>query len=286
MSDELTGKVERAIKLIQSASKIAAQHGQPLEVCYSGGKDSDVILELTKMADVQYRAIYKNTTIDPPGTIKHAIDMGAEIMRPQKTFAQLIREKGIPSRYVRFCCSYLKEYKVLDYAVLGIRREESTKRSQRYKEPEICRVYNKNEKARQYLPILDWTIVDVAEFIAERNIRCAPIYYDEQNNFHPERRLGCMCCPLASRGKRLKEFIKYPNIVKLYVNNCQVWLDNHKSNKPSQKFTSAFDSFVSTTFFDSYEDFMNATNGLFGKVDCKEFIENYFNIKFKKEESI
>lgn len=91
----ITKKVERAIKLIQSASKIAQEHGQPLEVAYSGGKDSDVILELTKMAGVPYRAIYKNTTIDPSGTIKHAREMGAEILSPKMPFFKLI-ERLVP----------------------------------------------------------------------------------------------------------------------------------------------------------------------------------------------
>ena len=71
MNTELKKKIDFAIKLIQSASKMAQEHGQPIEVCYSGGKDSDVILELTKMADVPYRAIYKDTSIDPPYTKKH-----------------------------------------------------------------------------------------------------------------------------------------------------------------------------------------------------------------------
>ena len=60
-SDELKKKVGHAIRLLQSVKTDG-----PIEVCYSGGKDSDVILELAKMAGINYRAIYKNTTIDPP----------------------------------------------------------------------------------------------------------------------------------------------------------------------------------------------------------------------------
>ena len=66
MTNELQRKVDRAVKLIQAAGKVAKEHGQPLEVCYSGGKDSDVILELARMSGVDIRPIYKNTTIDPP----------------------------------------------------------------------------------------------------------------------------------------------------------------------------------------------------------------------------
>ena len=218
MTNTLHKKVERAINLIQSASKIAADNGcKELEVSYSGGKDSDVILDLIKMANVPYRAIYKNTTIDPPGTIKHVKDMRVEIIRPKYNFLQLIAKNGYPSRLSRFCCRQLKEYKVLDYAILGIRQDESIKRKKRYKEPEQCRVYNKKDKVRQYFPILDWTNDDVEEFIKERNIKCAPVYYDELGNFQVERRLGCMCCPLQSYKSRLEAFKAYPNMVKLYV---------------------------------------------------------------------
>lgn len=173
MRPELEKKVNFAIRLLQS---IPTDEG-PIEVSYSSGKDSDVILELAKMAGIPYRAIYKNTTLDPPGTIAHCKEVGAEIINPKKTFFQLLQERGLPSRYVRFCCSELKEYKVLDRAVQGIRRSESRKRAERYKEPEICRVYSKKEKVKVYLPILEWTDDDVAEFIKERNIKCHPYYY-------------------------------------------------------------------------------------------------------------
>lgn len=174
MNEQLSKKISFAISIIQSAAEQAGKAGQPLEICYSGGKDSDVILELAKMAlrGGQYRAIYKNTTIDPPGTIKHCKEKGVEILQPKMTFREFIEKRGSPSRFRRHCCEVLKEYKVLDYAVVGIRRSESVKRAQRYKEPEICRVYNSKEKVRQYLPILEWTDKDVEDFILIRGIKC------------------------------------------------------------------------------------------------------------------
>lgn len=79
MTERLKKKVDRAIRLLQA---IPTEDG-PIEVAYSGGKDSDVCLELAKMAGINYRAIYKMTTIDPIGTIKHCKDMGVEIRRPK-----------------------------------------------------------------------------------------------------------------------------------------------------------------------------------------------------------
>lgn len=132
---------------------------------YSGGKDSDVILELAKMAGIKFRAIYKNTTIDPPYTITHVKSKGVEIVRPKKTFARLIQENGFPNQFMRFCCKHLKEYKVLDKAIHGIRRCESVKRTERYKEPTYCRVYNKDEKVEVFMPILEWSDDELKQFV-------------------------------------------------------------------------------------------------------------------------
>lgn len=184
-------KKARAIRLLKNIP----QDG-PVEISYSGGKDSDVILELAKMAGIPFRAIYKNTTIDPPGTIRHVRSKGVEILPPKMTFFEVVEMSGCPTRRARLCCSHLKEYKVLDRAIQGIRRSESRARKERYKEPEICRVYDKNNKVKVYLPILDWTDADVERFVRERQIECHPLYYDENGAFRVERRLGCIGCPM------------------------------------------------------------------------------------------
>ena len=283
MKKELTRKVEQAIKLIQAAGKIAKEHGTILEICYSGGKDSDVILELARMSGVEYRAIYKNTTIDPPGTIKHAQENGVEIARPKMTFREIIEKRGIPGRLRRFCCEVLKEYKISDYAVVGVRRDESVARKERYQEPEQCRVYNNKEKARLYYPLLEFTADDISEFIVERGIKCHPLYYDEQGRFHVERRLGCMGCPLVTPKQRIKEFHEHTGMVRLYIRAAQKFLDAHKESKMMAYIDNACEWFVMSIYCDSKEDFMLRFKGhnLFGdKIDCKSFLEKEFNIKF------
>lgn len=197
----------------------------------SGGKDSDVILQLAKEAGIPFRAIHKCTTIDPPGTLKHVKELGCEIIQPKKTFFELVREHGMPSRWYRFCCGYLKEYYTAERQIIGVRKDESTRRAKRYHEPEECRVYSKTKKCKQYYPILDWTSADVERFIKERGIKCHPLYYDEQGKFHVERRLGCIGCPLQSSNKIINEFKKYPKMLKLWISNMQIYLDNHKDTK-------------------------------------------------------
>lgn len=285
MTKQLQKKIERAIKLIQSASKIAAQNGcTEIELAYSSGKDSDVILELTKMSGVPYRAIYKNTTIDPSGTIKHAQDNEVEIARPKVSFREILAKTGIVSRFRRSCCQYLKEYKILDYQILGIRADESKKRAERYKEPEMCRVYSKNSKARQYFPILDWTKQDVLEFIEDRGIKLHSLYYDEQGNVDVNRRLGCLCCPMQSQKARIADFKEHPNMVKMYIRGGQKFLHSHPNSKIHEHFNDVYEWFCMAIFTNSMREFQEkfGGNNLFGeKIDCKQFLEDYFKIKFK-----
>lgn len=275
MRKELQKKVDFAIKLLQSIP----QDGD-IELSYSGGKDSDVILELAKMAGIPYRAIYKATTIDPPQTIAHAREMGAEIIRPKETFFQLVSKSGFPSRFSRECCSVLKEYKVCDRAIQGIRRSESRKRAERYKEPEYCRVYSSKVKAKIYLPILEWTDQDVAEFIKERNIKCHPLYYSGGGQFDVTKRLGCMGCPLASRKKRIQFFKENPKWLKAWIRAGQKWYisEKYQNGKAKHKFKDAFEAMGYLLFCENMDEFKEKTYGLFGDFDWKEFLQKEFKI--------
>ena len=284
MTTELQRKIDGSIRLLQAIQK--AHPDDTIEVAYSGGKDSDVILQLAKEAGINYRAIYKNTTIDPPGTIAHVRAMGVEVRQPTRSFFQLVQEKGLPSRYARFCCQVLKEYKILDVCILGVRRSESTKRAKMYTEPTECRFYgSKNNHVEQVYPILEWSDDDVRDFIIDRGITLAPLYYTD-GELHIERRLGCIGCPLASKTKRLETLRQYPNIVKAYARALQRHFDTHPNCKSVSKwgYRDAYEQLVRDLFYDSQDEFSVAVSGgMFGAdqaLDCKAYLEDYFHIKF------
>lgn len=276
---DLDRKIEFAIKLLKS---IPTDDGQ-IEVCYSGGKDSDVILELAKMAGINYRAIYKNTTIDPRGTLQHVREMGVEVVQPQQNFLNIIRSKGMPSRFARFCCELLKEYPILPRAVVGIRKCESRKRMERYKEPEECRTYSGGKKVRQYLPILDWTNDDVKEFIEQRKIKCAPVYYDKDGNFDVNRRLGCIGCPLASRKIRREEYLENPKMLLAQVKALQDYYDKKVA---AGVVTATMETcnrnawvyFYATLFYDTIAEFKDKCTNLLFDFDIEAYMKDYFKI--------
>ena len=274
MTDELQRKVDRAVKLIQQAGRDAIP-----EVAYSGGKDSDVILELARMSGIEFRAIYRNTTIDPPGTIAHVKANGVEILRPKQTFFQLIEQNGFPNRFMRFCCRYLKEYKVLDRCIMGVRKAESTKRAARYSEPTECRFYgSKRDHVEAFYPILDWSDQDVVDFITARGIKLHPLYYREDGTIDPKRRLGCMCCPLASTKKRLAQFRERPNMVKAYIRAQQKFRDTHPDSKNTKRYADVYEWAVREFFYDRQWQFEQSQGGMFGNPDYKKILEDYFGI--------
>lgn len=276
---DLEKKVNQAIRLLQS---LAPKDGSPIEVAYSGGKDSDVILQLVKESGIPYRAIYKNTTIDPIGTRKHAVEMGAEVIMPKKSFFQLVAEYGFPNRFFRFCCSALKEYKTLDTVVIGIRKAESRKRTQRYKEPTECRYFGKKKdenKVKQIYPILEWSDEDVLEFVLDRKIKLHPLYYKEDGSIDVTRRLGCVGCPLSSRKKRIEAFKTNPKMLKAWLIAGNKFMNNGGNTKTQTIYynRNVYAAMYRELMFDKFKDFeLFDKSNLFGKPKYKELLEEIF----------
>ena len=276
ITESLQKKIDQSIRLLKQVQK--AHPDEVIEIAYSGGKDSDVILQLAKEAGIRYEAIYKNTTIDPPGTIRHAQEMGATIIRPKRTFGELIQKKGLPSRFARFCCEELKEYKVRDVAVMGVRRSESKKRAEQYSEPTQCRFYgSKKNHVEAIYPILEWTNEDVAAYLTDRKVKCAPRYYDEQGVFHVDRRLGCMCCPLQSKKLRIEHFQQYPGMAKFYIRNLRIFRGSHPDAKVVGHFSSEYEQFAYDIFYSDIS--IKKFKQQMFDTDWKKLLEDYFGIE-------
>ena len=197
-------KIQASLRRIQVAAHIAERHGEPMTVCFSGGKDSQVILHLVQRAGVPYRAVYNVTTIDHPLNVNfirtHYPDV--EFVHPPLNFWQLCeKKKMIPTMLKRFCCKYLKEYHGNGVTVTGIRREESTKRAD-YAIFEIDR--NKNKKLH-FRPIIDWLEWEVWQYIDDNGLPVNPCY-----DF--VRRVGCMVCPFSPTKQLIATFNEFPNL--------------------------------------------------------------------------
>ena len=71
---------QRSIDRIKLAALMSVQYyNAPLICTYSGGKDSDVMLELFKRAGVNFEVVNSHTTVDAPQTVYHIRDKFKEL---------------------------------------------------------------------------------------------------------------------------------------------------------------------------------------------------------------
>ena len=235
---------QAAIQRLKMAAELSEKYYQePMTVCYSGGKDSEVLLELCRRAEVPYHVVHNLTTADAPETIYHvrkvfyrlelagiSCTISKPFYRGQRTSMwQLIPLKGIaPTRRVRYCCQVLKETSNQHRcAILGVRKLESSARS----DSAVAELPGRNRSERitfdmdngdtriiapcqmkatiKIHPIVDWTDAQVWQFLRDAKVDINPVYGMGFN------RVGCVGCPMAGKN-RYTEFQRWPKYEMLY----------------------------------------------------------------------
>ena len=250
LTQEQEKKVEVAYERYRWAAKEAERlFDMPLVVRYSGGKDSDVILQLAKESGVPFRVTHNLTTADPPDNVYYIRRVFAALREegidcrinvPRRSLWKIMRETlVIPSRIMRVCCSELKERRMPDapYIVTGVRWAESAGRRAK---SGIAMVYTARERGveekaaaagllttddassrrlfeqcqmrgvRVLNPIIDWSDDDVWDYLHSRGIEGNPLYKEGWT------RIGCVGCPLAGRRAREIAFARYPKLYKAW----------------------------------------------------------------------
>ena len=238
-------------------------------LCYSGGKDSDVIKILAHLAGVNFEAVNNHTTVDAPETVNYIRSQSdVRIDYPELSMWRLIEKKLMPpTRLVRYCCSELKERggkgKV---KITGVRWNESNNRKengglvkiigkpktmQRFAEENDVNysmtrqnglVLNYDDDASRRMvdhcyrttstmvnPIIDWKDNDVWQFLRYYGCKSNPLY---ECGFC---RIGCIGCPLSG-SKRMKiEFELYPKYKENYIRAFdRMLIAREKAGKPTQ----------------------------------------------------
>ena len=253
LTKEQEKKVEVAYERFRWAAKEAERlFDMPLVVQYSGGKDSDVILQLAKESGVPFRVTHNLTTADPPDNVYYIRGVFARLREegidcrinvPKRSLWRIMRETlVIPSRLVRVCCSELKERRMPDapYIVTGVRWAESAGRRAK---SGIAMVHTAShahahwweEKAAAagLLTTDDASARRLFEQCRMRGMRVLNPIIDwsdddvwsyiasrgiEGNPLYKEgwTRIGCVGCPLAGRRAREIAFARYPKLYKAW----------------------------------------------------------------------
>lgn len=239
-------KIDDSIALIRKGERLALALNPEdgYFVGFSGGKDSQVLLDLVKRAGVKYKAHYNVTTIDPPENVRFIRKYYPEVhfIHPRQTFIKMIEKRGLPTIFHRFCCEELKEKSGAGNVVLtGVRADESTKRSKynevaiksnrvehadRSKKHTIEEIEQnehrciKGKDAIMVYPLLNWNESEVWQYIDDNHLPHNPCY-------DIAGRVGCMFCPFAN--KRQIEFFeqKYPKYKDAIMKNFRIYLANN-----------------------------------------------------------
>lgn len=256
--------LNQSIKLIQTFEESAIRRN-PLGyvVGYSGGKDSDVLLDLFKKSGVRFFVIHNHTTLDAPETVYYIRrkfyelelqGIPCKIYYPQMNFWSLCLDKCmLPTRVTRFCCAELKERDIpeLKFAThsFGVRKAESVNRANKrdsiemrdkvgysdlkkfhfdnaedIKQTGAC--YTKNYFIIN--PLAYWSDEYLWDYIHAEHLEINPLYGLGFN------RVGCIGCPLASK-HRIEEFERYPKykarFIKLADDIMKKRIAENKTNK-------------------------------------------------------
>lgn len=131
-------KLIHSVELLRKAEKLALTYDKEdgFYLAFSGGKDSQALYHVVQLAGVKFRAHMNFTSVDPPQVIRFVRKQYPDVVThaPQKSIYQLAVDRGIlPSMRIRWCCADLKETAGAGKVTLiGIRKEESTRRAKRH----------------------------------------------------------------------------------------------------------------------------------------------------------
>ena len=219
----IENKIKYSIDLLQKHEATALKmNPEGYYLAFSGGKDSQVIYELCKMAGVKFKAHFSCTTVDPKEVLRFIREKYPDVIwhRPEKSMFKLIEEnKELPLKQHPFCCRLIKEvHGGNSIMITGIRAAESRARANRNELSHFC-LKNGVDKISLSI-ILYWTTSEVWQFV-----RNTIGYYCElyDMGFH---RIGCVLCPQASPKNRIHQLLISPRFEYAYKKAIQKCINN------------------------------------------------------------
>lgn len=252
-SVSLQKKIMHSVDLVRKAEPLALAYdpNDGFFNTFSGGKDSQCLYHIVKMAGVKHKTHMNLTSVDPPEVIRFVKTEYPDVVlaKPKDSIFHIAIKKNIlPTMRVRWCCAEYKEMAGAGKVTLiGIRHSESTRRAKRNEVELSNHAYsgdlngldeyrkqrNKGNKARSFSiinvngesqvgcihgkesllisPIIDWTEDDVWTFLNTLGIKHCCLY-DEGFT-----RIGCILCPMSKRSQKEKDMKRWPHVKRNWI---------------------------------------------------------------------
>lgn len=212
-------------------------------VSFSGGKDSQVVLDLCTRAipSTEFQVIYSDTGYELPPSLElyqqvqehyHKLfpDLKFSLVRNHESVLGYWDKIGTPSDTHRWCCSIMKtaplyrslkivgtnkQAKVLTFD--GVRAEESVRRGgyTRVGKGKHTSIYNAH-------PILNWNSVEIFLYIFFHNLPINLAYKIGK------ARVGCLVCPFSTAWDDMIASCVYPNELKPFTDRLNSWAKTTK----------------------------------------------------------
>ena len=267
----LQKKILYSIGLIRKSEKMALRLDPENGFwnTFSGGKDSQVLYHLVKMAGVKAKTHMNLTSVDPPEVIRFVKTQypDVELIKPRMSIYDMAKKKHIlPTKRLRWCCA---EYKEMSGAgkvtLIGVRKQESARRAKR----EEVSISIKGKRAEETFdqwseheeqmvtcvggkdkilvsPIIYWTEQDVWEFLNTNGIPHCELYDQGYT------RIGCIGCPMSQPRQKRKEIERWPHVKRGWLKTIQWLIDNGYVNYNYADAETGFRWWISGKSFDKF----------------------------------
>lgn len=259
LSQSLQRKLLHSVELLRKAEKLALAYDSEngFYLAFSGGKDSQSLYHVAKLAGVKFKAHMNLTSVDPPEVIRFVKKNypEVELIKPRKSIFQHAIEKQIlPTMRVRWCCAEYKETAGAGKVTLiGIRKAESSRRAKR-NEVEITNrkfsgdldgldEYRQEQMAKRARRKSKEQGMNITNADEEQTLGCihgkeslliSPIiYWTEKDvweflndvvrvphcSLYDEgwHRIGCIGCPMSSYKQKMIENKRYPHVKRGWI---------------------------------------------------------------------
>ncbi len=257
--EDMRRKIRHSVDLLRKSERLALAYdpADGFYLAFSGGKDSQCLYHVARLAGVRFKAHMSLTSVDPAEVIRFVKRQypDVELIKPRRSiYAAAVERRILPTMRVRWCCAEYKEGAGAGKVTLiGIRHAESSRRARRSEVEISSRKFsgdlegleqyrkerNRTRRGRKPAGYKETTIVNADGEVTQGCIRgketllISPVidwteedvwtFLDTLGVEHCVlydqgwTRIGCINCPMASAKQKRLENERWPHVKKNWI---------------------------------------------------------------------